>query len=48
MRREQIDRQKLPRRRKLPEILPLDPRDPAIVHAKELVEKQTPPRRRAA
>ena len=48
MRREQIDRKKLPRRRKLPDILPLDPRDPAIVHAKELVEKQTPPRRRAA
>ena len=48
MRREQIDRKKLPRMRKLPDILPLDPRDPAIVHAKELVEKQTPPRRRAA
>jgi hypothetical protein len=48
MRREQIDRTKLPRRRKLPEILPLDPRDPDIVRAKELVEPQTSPRRRAA
>ena len=48
MRREQIDRKALPRKRKLPDVLPLDPRDPAIVHAKELVEKQTPPRRRAA
>jgi hypothetical protein len=36
MRREQIDRKKLPWKRKLPEILPLDPRDPAIVHAKAL------------
>jgi hypothetical protein len=48
MRREQIDRKKLPDKRKLPEIPPLDPRDPAIVHAKELVERQMPPRRRAA
>jgi len=48
MRREQIDRRQLPRKRKLPDVLPLDPRDPAIVYAKELVEKQTPPRRRAA
>lgn len=48
MRREQIDRTKIPRGRKLPEILPLDPRDPAIVHAKDLVERSTPPRRRAA
>jgi hypothetical protein len=48
MRREQIDRSKLPRKRSLPEILPLDPRDPAVVRAKELVETQLPPRRRAA
>ena len=48
MQREQIDRSKLPRKRKLPDVLPFDPRDPAIVHAKELVERQTPPRRRAA
>lgn len=48
MRREQIDRTRLPRKRKLPEILPLHPRDPAIVHAKELIEKRMPPRRRAA
>jgi hypothetical protein len=47
MRCEQIDRKKLPRR-KLPEVLPLDPRDPAIVHAKELVEHRAPPKRRAA
>jgi hypothetical protein len=44
MRREQIDRKKLPRKR-IPEILPLDPRDPAIVHAKELVAYQAPRRR---
>jgi hypothetical protein len=48
MRRERIDRTKLPRKRRLPDILPLDPRDLDIVHAKELVERQTPPRRRAA
>ena len=48
MRREQIDRKKLNGKRKLPEILPFDPRDPAIVHAKELIERQMPPRRRAA
>jgi len=45
MRREQIDRKKLPRKRKLPEILPLDPRDPAIVHAKKLMAYQAPRRR---
>ncbi|HKE54395.1 MAG TPA: hypothetical protein VKC55_06465 [Actinomycetota bacterium] len=48
MRREQIDRRKLPRKPKLPDVLPLDPRDPDIVHAKELAETQIPPRRRAA
>ena len=48
MRREQIDRRKLPRKRKLPDVLPLDPRDPDIVHAKELIQTQIPPRRRAA
>jgi hypothetical protein len=48
MRRDQIDRKRLPRRRELPEILPLDPRDPDVVHAKELVEHQAPPGRRAA
>jgi hypothetical protein len=48
MRREQIDRRKLSRERKLSEILPLDPRDPAIIHAKELVERSKPPRRPAA
>ena len=48
MRREQIDRTKPPRGRKLPEILPLDPRDPAIVHAKEFIERQMSPRRREA
>ena len=36
------------RKRPVSEILPLDPRDPDVVHAKELIEKQTPPRRRAA
>jgi|SoiMethySBSTD1v2_1073268.scaffolds.fasta_scaffold87653_1 hypothetical protein len=48
MRREQIDRKELPRKRMLQEVLPLDPRDPAIVHAKELIEHQVPPRGRAA
>lgn len=48
MRREQVDRKKLPRKRRLPDVLPLDPRDPDIVHAKELTETQVPPRRRAA
>ena len=45
MRREHIDRKQLPRKRKLPEILPLDPRDPDIVHAKELMAYQAPRRR---
>ena len=48
MRREQVDRRKLPRKRKLPDVLPLDPRDLDVVHAKELIETQIPPRRRAA
>ncbi|HET8525497.1 MAG TPA: hypothetical protein VFM81_02555 [Actinomycetota bacterium] len=48
MRREQIDRRKLPRKQRLPDILPLDPRDPDVVRAKELVERQPPSRRRAA
>lgn len=47
MRLEHIDRKKLPRKATLPEVLPLDPRDPDIVHAKGLVEKQTPSRHRA-
>lgn len=46
MRREQIDRKKLHRTRKHPEILPLDARDPDIVHAKELIDRQMPPRGR--
>ena len=48
MRRVQIDRRKLPRKRHLTEVLPLDPRDPAVMHAKQLTERATPPRRRAA
>ncbi len=48
MRRVQIDRRKLPRKPPLTQVLPLDPRDPAVMHAKELTERATPPRRRAA
>ncbi len=48
MRRERIGKPKAPRKRTLPEILPLDPRDPDVVHAKELIEHAMPPRRRAA
>jgi hypothetical protein len=48
MRREQIDRKKLPRKRTLPEILPLDPRDQDVVYAKALIGHALPPRRRAA
>jgi len=48
MRCERIEKPKAPRKRTLPEILPLDPRDPAIVHAKRLQEHVIPPRRRAA
>jgi hypothetical protein len=48
MRREQIDRKKLPRKRHVTEILPIDPRDQDVVHAKELIERATPPPRRAA
>ena len=48
MRRERIEKPKAPRERTLPEILPLDPRDPAIVRAKVLAERSAPPRRRAA
>lgn len=31
-----------------PKILPLDPRDPDILHAKAIQERYVPPRRRAA
>jgi hypothetical protein len=48
MRREQTERKKFPRKRMLLEILPLDPRDPAIMHAKDLIEHQTPRRRGTA
>ena len=48
MRRQQIDQRRLPRKRSVSDILPLDPRDPDVVRAKELIEKQTPPRSRAA
>ena len=48
MQREQVDRRQLPRKRKLPDVLPLDPRDPDVVRAKDLIETQIPPRRRAA
>lgn len=44
MRRERIEKRKVT----LPEVLPLDPRDPDIVHAKELTETRVPPRRRDA
>ena len=48
MRRERIEKTKAPRKRTLPEILPLDPRDPDIVRAKLLIEHRMPPPRRAA
>lgn len=47
MRRERIEKKRAPSPRKLPEILPLDPRDPDILRAKEIVVP-APPRRRAA
>ena len=47
MRRERIKRRRAPGPRTLPEILPLDPRDPDILRAKELVVP-APPRRRVA
>lgn len=31
-----------------PQVLPLDPRDPDILHAKAIQERYLPPRRRAA
>lgn len=48
MRRERIDRKPVKKPKRHLEILPLDPRDPDILYAKELTERQTPPRRRAA
>jgi hypothetical protein len=48
MRRERIEKPKAPRKRTLPEILPLDPRDPDVVHAKALIDRAAPPGRRAA
>jgi hypothetical protein len=47
MRREQIVRRKLQGKRRLPEIPPLDPRDPDILRAKELTSTQVPSRRRS-
>lgn len=46
MRRERIEKKKVARRITLPEVLPLDPRDPDIVHAKGLTETRVPSRRR--
>jgi hypothetical protein len=48
MRRERIEKKKLPRKTTLPEVLPLDPRDPDILHAKELLRTRVPARRRVA
>jgi hypothetical protein len=48
MRRERIEKPKTPRKRTLQEFLPLDPRDPEVVRAKQLIETQTSRRRRAA
>lgn len=48
MRRERIEKKPVKKPKRHLEILPLDPRDPDILHAKELTEKQHPPRDRAA
>lgn len=48
MHRERIQKQPSTKPERHLEILPLDPRDPEILHAKELIEEQQPPRGRAA
>jgi hypothetical protein len=48
MRRERIERKPAKKQNRHLGVLPLDPRDPAILRAKELVGTQPPPRRRVA
>jgi hypothetical protein len=48
MRRERIEKTPSKESRAHLEVLPLDPRDPDILRAKELIRKQRPPRLRAA
>lgn len=47
---QRIRVEKLPAKkvRPRPQVLPLDPRDPDILHAKAIQERYLPPRRRAA
>jgi len=47
MERIRVQRKTAKHRRPLLEILPLDPRDPDVVRAKQLLDRE-PPRRRAA
>jgi hypothetical protein len=48
MRRERIEKKPPKPRQRPADVLPLDPRDPDVLRAKELVTTQLPPRRRAA
>jgi hypothetical protein len=48
MRRERIERKLVRKPTNHLDVLPLDPRDPDVHRAKELVTTQLPPRRRAA
>jgi hypothetical protein len=48
MQRIRVEKKPAKKPRLLPKILPLDPRDPDILHAKAIQERYLPPRRRAA
>jgi hypothetical protein len=48
MQRIRIERKPMQKQRPLPKVLPLDARDPDILHAKAIQERYLPPRRRAA
>lgn len=48
MRRERIERKPAKTPKRHVDVVPLDPRDPDILRAKELVTTQLPPRGRAA
>jgi hypothetical protein len=48
MQRIRVGKTPVKKPRPRPQILPLDPRDPDILHAKAIQERYLPPRRRAA
>jgi hypothetical protein len=48
MQRTSVEKRPASKVRPRPQVIPLDPRDPDILHAKSIQERYLPPRRRAA